>query len=228
MKKKPVRKRLYRKPRLKRAKADWYVEPRFATELLIAAEGFRGRTWDPACGIGHCSDALRADVAPIGGREVISTDKVDRGYKHLTAVVDFLQPNLIASAQRIQNIVCNPPFKRAEILDWIRAAREIAEQKVALFLPIDFLASESRYLFFKSWPFNRVWVMSSRPSCPPGEPFAAGKVKAKGGTADYAWFVWERGQKPKREVRWLILPEALERERERAARRADEKIREAA
>jgi hypothetical protein len=217
--KSPNRKKLYSKPRLKRAKNDWYIEPRSATRLLLKAEGIAGKTWDPWCGIGHCAEELRASLRPRGF-EVVATDIVDRGYEHLTAVVDFGQPNLIASAGGICNIIGNPPFKRDQIQDFVRRAREIATDKIALFLPLKFLASESRYLFFKSWPFTRCWVMSSRPSCPPGALFVAGKIKAEGGSEDYAWFVWERGSRITRKVCWLIDEDALADQHRRAAERA--------
>lgn len=217
---KSKKKRLYKAPKIKRAKHDFYVEEAFAADLLFAHERFKGPIADPACGSGTIPQAAKR----AGYDQVIATDKVDRGYQFSDGVVDFLQPNVIYTATKIGSIVCNLPYKRGEILDWIRRCREIAFDKVALLLPLPFLASEGRHLFYKSWPPVRVLVLSSRPSCAPGDLLLQGKVIQDGGTEDYAWFIWSKTERPRVRgctvVDWLIKPEALEEEKRRAARRA--------
>jgi hypothetical protein len=64
-------------------------------EALIAAEGDRLplRIWDPCCSAGDISTVLQRH-----GREVVSTDLIDRGYGQGGA--DFLlQRNALASAR---------------------------------------------------------------------------------------------------------------------------------
>ena len=56
---------------------DFYATPHECTEALIAAEGDRlpAQVWDPCCGAGDISMVLQRH-----GREVVSTDLIDRGY----------------------------------------------------------------------------------------------------------------------------------------------------
>lgn len=225
-KRKKVRKPLYEAPQLERVEDDFYVEERWATDLMLAAEPF-GRALrkeaepviaDPFCGTGNIPEALRA----AGYRNVIATDLHDRGYPHQAGTVDFLQPNFVYQGVTIGSIVSNPPFDKRTILSIIRYCLDMAEDKVALFLPLKFLGSEGRYLFWQSRPPVRVYVLSSRPSCAPGNLLLKGKVKQEGGFADYCWYVWSRHERatggPR--IKFLITPEALAREHARAANRA--------
>ena len=81
---------------------DFYRTPPAATQALLERERdfMPPRIWEPACGDGAMSRVLEAS-----GREVISTDLVDRGYG--VSGRDFrLERELLAPA-----IVTNPPFK---------------------------------------------------------------------------------------------------------------------
>ena len=74
---------------------DFYATPCECTEALIAAEGDRlpPQIWEPCCGTGDISIVLQRH-----GREVVSTDLIDRGYGQGGA--DFLlQRNALASAR---------------------------------------------------------------------------------------------------------------------------------
>lgn len=215
------RKRLYRKKRLKRAGADFYIDPVFATELLLQQERFTGKSWDPCCGIGHVAQTMRA-----AGHQCVATDLHDRGFGDIHNI-DFLEPSIPAFVGA-NNIVCNPPYDRAE--EFIHRALEIARGKVAMILQEKFVFSEGRYLLFaEETPLSRILFFSSRPSMPPGELYQQGKVKAGGGTINYLWMIWDHAQPRVGErwapptAGWLIKPEALERERRRRDRaRANE------
>lgn len=160
---------------------DWYQEPSRCTEQLLSVETFSGNIWDPACGGGNIIKACLAR-----GLDAYGSDIVDRGFG---GVQDFLDP--VFDFVNVDNIICNPPFFRAKgTEDFIRKALTVATRKVAIFTDIKFLAGQARGSgLWADLPPSRAWILSERPSCPPGEYLAAGN-EAKGGTADWVWLVW--------------------------------------
>lgn len=171
---------------------QWYVEPEEATAGLLRVERFVGPVWDPSCGGGN---VLRACAA--AGLQAIGTDIVRRVPADLACSFagthDFLgeaQPpsKTLAAA----DLIFNPPFFKARGTEaFIRKALQVARGKVAVFADVKFLASQRRAtgLFAEHCP-HRVWILAKRPSCPPGVFLAAGN-EAGGGTADWAWLVWD-------------------------------------
>lgn len=101
---------------------------------------------------------------------------------------DFLDLHAVAQT----NIVMNPPFFRAKGAEaFIRHAFKLATGKVAAFVDLKFLAGSSRANgLYAEMPPDRVWMITPRPSCPPGEYLQAGNT-AGGGTADWVWLVWD-------------------------------------
>ena len=102
-----------------REPGDFYVTPHDCTETLIAAEGDRLplQVWDPCCGIGDISIVLQRH-----GREVVSTDLIDRGYGQ--GGLDFLlQVTALARAIETRR------FKRAEA--FLRHVAELGIEYVA-------------------------------------------------------------------------------------------------
>lgn len=57
-------------------------------------------------------------------------------------------------------------------------------------------------------PLRRVWMMTPRPSMPPGHVITAGG-KITGGKMDYCWLVWEAGYEGEAEIKWLRRDGAL-------------------
>jgi hypothetical protein len=166
----------------------FYCEPSWVDERLFDAETFVGTIWDPACGTGCIPRAARAC-----GYHTIATDVVDRGYGHLDdGAADFL-----CSERRVANIVCNPPYSicRPFALHALRLAR----CKVAMIWLARRL-NAARWL--QSTPLARVYLLSPRPSMPPGHVILAGE-KPGGGQQDFAWLVWQRGYIGQPELHWL-------------------------
>lgn len=164
---------------------EWYVEPIAVSDALFCVEKFEGGIWDPACGQGN---VLEAAVAH--GYRVVGSDIVQRGAvsTKLWNVGDFfVEPSLL-----LPNIVTNPPFGRALLAEkFIRHALALRPQKLAVFVDSRFLFGSARAAgLFADMPPARVWIITPRPSCPPGEYLVAGN-KACGGTADYVWLVWD-------------------------------------
>ena len=94
-------------------------------------------------------------------------------------------------------VVFDPSSKDAVVIDPVLDYDPPASQtssasveKVAAFVDIKFLAGGGRANgLYRELPPNRVWIITPRPSCPPGEVLKAGG-KAEGGTADWIWMVW--------------------------------------
>ena len=165
-----------------RAKDEWYVEPIWVTLGLLEHVTFFGGVWDPACGGGNILSAC--DLMDI---ESIGTDIVDRG--KATRLIDFLSYD---GPPLAPNIIMNPPFGKSETAElFIRKALSVAKEKVATFVDQRFLGSSRRAggLFKEHRPL-KVFQITPRPSCPPGDWLEAGG-KPGGGTADYVWIVWD-------------------------------------
>lgn len=166
---------------------DWYVEEQRASEGLFEVERFIGDIYDPACGSGNIIKAARAAGYGAYGSDIVRRTAED----WFTREIDFLDTQIMAGAG--PNIVCNPPFYRgAGTENFIRKALEFSCGKVAIFCSIGFLAGAKRAAgIFADHPPHRIWVVTPRVSCPPGEWLAAGN-KAGGGTDDWVWLVWDQ------------------------------------
>ncbi len=175
---------------------DWYVEPTWCPARLFDVEQFDGKVWDPACGLGRIPAAAIA-----AGMEAIGSDKVLRVTPlpswQWSWPVDFLDGEKLPIAR---NIVSNPPFSLAQA--FVRQALQTVSGKVAMLLPAKFLHSEKRRPWFARTPLARVWILSSRPSMPPGPVIEAG-ISPGGGKADFIWMVWDPRHSGPVEMRWL-------------------------
>lgn len=165
--------------------ADYFPTPAWATQALIDNEKFVGDIWECACGDGAMSEVLIKT-----GQNIISTDLYDRGYGE--AGIDFLQEK-----NKCANIITNPPYNAAE--GFVKIALELAENKFALLLRLAFLEGKNRqHTIFTKHPPARVWVFSERITFYPKDA-----VKKGSGTTAYAWFVWDKSENNKTELKWL-------------------------
>jgi hypothetical protein len=167
---------------------DWYVEPEWCSARLFQIEKFQGEIKDPACGSGRIVKSALA-----AGLEARGTDLIDRGFG--LANVDFLETN-----SRAANIVSNPPFGIAEA--FVAHALELAERKVAILLPANWVQGQKRSRWLRTTPLYRVYFICPRPSMPPGHVIAEGG-KPGNGTTDYCWMVWLRGFEGAPSLHWL-------------------------
>ena len=179
----------------------FYIEPEWCSRRLFEVERFDGVIKDPACGIGRITDAARA-----AGYRVIATDLVDRGYLQFVDAEDFLR-----SECRVDNVITNPPYHICRA--FAEHALKLARRKVAMI----WLA---RRLNAARWLVNtqlaRVYLMSPRPSMPPGHVILAGEEPG-GGTQDFVWLVFSRGHRGSPELRWLHRDDDRGGRRESAA-----------
>lgn len=172
----------------------WYVEPISATTFLLDREKVRGPVWDPCCGMGNvvkaCLDA---------GVEAWGTDLVERGcvrgYPWWNAVVDFLAWPAPVPLGHTRTIVMNPPYGRAKLAEaFIRHALTLDVEMVCAFVNAKFIWGEKRASgLYRDHPPARVYPISPRPSCPPGQYLLDGG-KAEGGVENFAWIVWRAGR----------------------------------
>jgi hypothetical protein len=165
---------------------EHYVEPEWCSERLFAVEEFVGAVWDPACGFGRIPRA-----AAKAGLPTHASDLMDRGYGYQC---DFLK-----SGTQQPNIVTNPPFNIAR--EFALRALKLASRKVAIIFPTARL-NAARWL--DETPLVQVWLLTPRPSMPPGHIIAAG-AKAQGGKMDFCWLVFDRRHPDggRREIGWL-------------------------
>ncbi len=168
---------------------EHYCEPFWCSERLFAEDKFEGAVWDPCCGFGRIPDsAIKAGLPAMG------TDIVDRGYQEFEGVQDFLTSH----SDNIPNIVCNPPFNiAARFAEHALALNGV--QKVAMIFPTARLNAAH---WLRGTPLARVWLMTPRPSMPPGHVLAAGE-KPGGGKMDFCWLVWTKGRIGPADLRWL-------------------------
>lgn len=168
---------------------EHYVEPSWCSARLFQEEHFEGAIYDPCCGFGTIVySALNAGYPAYG------SDLVDRGkYDSSRTPHDFLT----VADERHDNIVCNPPFNIAQ--EFGEHALRVARRKVALIFPTARL-NAAHWLHDK--PLSCVWLMTPRPSMPPGHTILAGQ-KPGGGKMDYCWLVFDKSHVGTPEVRWL-------------------------
>jgi hypothetical protein len=170
-----------------REKYDHYVEPRWVSERLFDAEYFVGEIIGPACGFGNIVEAARAHGYSASGRDI-----VDRGYSG-TIVQDFM-----SCTDHLDNIVCNIPFDIAP--EFTQHALKLIRYKLAFIFPVARLYAAHRWL--EKMPLARIWLLTSRPSMPPGRLIAAGR-RPGGGKMDYCWLIFSIGHVGMPELRWL-------------------------
>jgi hypothetical protein len=173
-----------------REKHDYYATEPKAVRMLLEIEHFEGKIWECACGEGHLSEEMKRL-----GREVYSTDIVDRNYPD--RIMDFLG---IENNEQVDfNIITNPPYRYAN--EFISKALSIMPRgkKLALFLPIRYLEGKQRKAIFKLMPPKVVYVSSSRIKCAMNGDFN----KMTGSAVSYAWFVWEKGHSGDTTLKWF-------------------------
>lgn len=178
---------------------EHYVEPEWCSRRLFEEEEFpNGVIHDPCCGFGTIPLAARG-----AGMIATGNDLVNRGWDRELSPHDFLSPEsflfhrLSAKPYIYQNIVCNPPFNIAD--KFAARALAIAEYKVAMIFPTARLNAAH---WLKGTPLKTVWLMTPRPSMPPGHVIARGE-KPGGGKMDYCWLVWEANFAGTPELKWL-------------------------
>ena len=165
---------------------DFYVEPAWCSERLFAFEPFAGLIWDPAAGSGTIPRAARA-----AGLSNFATDIVDHG---CGPHQDFL---IAPAPAEVFNVVTNPPFRLARA--FVERALTLGAVKTAIIFPTARL-NAARWL--KPLPLAKIYLLTPRPSMPPGEVIARGG-KPGGGKTDFCWLLLDRTHSGSPTMWWL-------------------------
>jgi hypothetical protein len=174
-----------------------YVEPSWCSERLFEVEKFAPVIVDPACGWGTILRSAQA----TGAYRVIGSDIVDRRKHRLKnfTTLDFLKASersMLRQRGATISIVSNPPFDHVE--EFCREACRIADKVAMIML--------TRRLNAAHWlgdlPLKTVYLLSPRPSMPPGRWIEAGN-KPGGGTQDFCWIVFSKRHKGPSQLQWL-------------------------
>ena len=183
--------------RLRHPDGDFYAtEPSAALDIMRIEPDIR-HIWEPACGEGHLAkEFLRC------GELAHATDIVDRGYVRQEGTMDFLRYDGRFGNPFVGDIVTNPPYDLA--LPFVLKALEVVakEQFVAMFLPLTFMETHTRYnALFSAKPPVRVWAYVKRRHCALNGDFTKyghNNMKA------YAWYVWQKGNyRSGTQLRWI-------------------------
>lgn len=172
---------------------EHYVEPFWCSERLFAEEKFQGPVWDPCCGFG------RIPLAAVGaGLSAVATDVVDRGYRDQVCKINFLKTRGPPGGAESFDIVSNPPFKLMRYFA-LHALALKGARKVAMIAPTRRL-NAARWL--EETPLARIWLLTPRPSMPPGHTITAGENPGNG-ISEFCWLVWTPGRIGPADMRWL-------------------------
>ena len=183
-----------------------YPEPLWCSQRLFDVEDFGPEgslILDPACGWGNILNAARAKHFRIAGFDIVDRYKLNPGrfYKH-----DFLNGAKLPTASHVMSIACNPPFDHVQA--FCERACNIAQYKVAMIMLLRRIPAAH---WLDQLPLETIYMLTPRPSMPPGEWIEAGN-KPGGGTQDFVWLLFNCEQKPRRypRVRWLHRDESRE------------------
>ena len=169
-----------------RSVGDFYPTPSFVLDPILEKEIFNGSILEPCCGEGHISKRLIEK-----GYNVTSRDLFDRGYGETG--IDFL---FMPQHKTFDNIITNPPYNLA--MEFAEASINVAKEKVAMLMKINFLEGVKRKEFLKKSPLKTVWIFSKRQTLT--RPDWEGKNK---GFITYAWFVWDNNYDGKPTIDWI-------------------------
>lgn len=176
---------------------DFWATPPQATEALLNMEDFSSTILEPACGDGSMSEVL---CEKYKEPYVISMDIVDRGYSKQRETMNFLE---MPDVWFYNNVITNPPFNLAEEFIW--KALEVATEKVAMLLKLEFLQAIGRYDLFKGTPLKKVLIFSYR------VPFRQSGYEEPITNQRHAWYIWEHGHEGLAEIDFIKKPEKLNR-----------------
>jgi len=173
-----------------REQDDFYSTDPDAIEVLFKHVSFSDKIWECACGNGALSKRMEKL-----GKQVKSTDLVDRGYG--VGGVNFLSQTEPFDG----DIITNPPYKY--VTEFVLKAIELTQDKVAMFLKLTTLEGRERYeKIFKPYPPKDVYVFINRMMC-----FKSDAETAKSSAVCFAWFIWQKGYNGLPTIHWISTKE---------------------
>lgn len=167
---------------------NFYATHPSVTQDILRQEQFYSKILEPFCGTGTMAEVIRQN-----GYEVEAYDILDRGYG---GICDFMS---LSVQKGEQDIITNPPYDE-RLNDYILKCLNVANTKVALLLPLNYLSGEHRAQdIFLRFPPSRVYVYTGRILVGKNGDFS----QVLGNKVNYSWYIWEKGYKGVTELRWL-------------------------
>lgn len=178
----------------KRNKNDYYQTPYSMTKQLLEVENFEGKILEPSCGAGAIVKVLRDHKKSVDYCDLNNDFSLTGIFKDFK---DFINDDF----DRYDNIITNPPFSLAK--EFILKAKQIANNKIAMLLPLNYLHGVARYNeIYKdtTFPLKAVYVF-----CRYGllEDTIREDGTYKAGMMVYAWYIWDKSYKGEPVIRWL-------------------------
>jgi len=166
-----------------REQHEHYVEPEWCSRRLFEVEDFdrSGVMLDPCCGFGRIPTAA-----------MLAGDIVDRGFDQIDRIGNFFD-----DVPQVASVVCNPPFDQFK--KFALRSLQVATSKVAMIWLVRTLPA-ARWL--QDTPLARIWLLTPRPSMPPGHVITRGD-KPGGGKQDFCWLVWDKNHEDGPAIGWL-------------------------
>ena len=165
----------------KRKKSDFYETPYSLTCQLLLVEKLNGSILEPATGNGAIAKMLK---------------KLGYRYTEYDIEKDFLK-----ETKKYDTIITNPPYSLS--FDFIKKAKEVANKKIILLLPLSYLHGKKRFDNIwndKNFPLSKIYVFTRYPML--GEKLRTdGKYNT--GMMVYAWYVWEKGYFGEPVIKWI-------------------------
>jgi hypothetical protein len=179
-----------------RVPRDAYPSPSWVIEALAEHVELYGlRVWEPACGAGQMSRALKA-----AGAAVYSTDVC--GYRNAKRL-DFLKAQVPSAP--FDALITNPPWgERMKLAErFIEAGLKHIDKTglLALLLPTDFDNAKTRLRFFRDESrFTSKIVLTTRPIW-----FERTDGRRPAPRSNVAWFVWRGGNRRAATIRYSTI-----------------------
>ena len=164
---------------------DFYPTPKYVIEALLDNETFEGMIWEPTVGKGNIVDTLK----DYGYKNLFASDIKDYGYTG-TQIIDFLNPMAKNYPHAPANIITNPPYSLSKI--FMEHGVGVVTGKIALLLPIRYLAGKNRYKFYKINPPKKVIII-------PNKIDFLGKGNP---VMEFAWYIWQKEYIGKPTITW--------------------------
>ncbi|MGI7118401.1 hypothetical protein ACNGEM_07360 [Campylobacter coli] len=176
----------------KRNKNDYYQTPYTMTKHLLEIENFEGSILEPSCGAGAIVKILRDYNKSVDYCDLNNDFSLTGIFKDFK---DFINDDF----KKYDNIVTNPPFSLAK--EFILKAKQIANNKIAMLLPLNYLHGVSRYNEIckdTDFPLKTVYVF-----CRYGllEDTIREDGTYKAGMMVYAWYIWDKSYKEEPVIR---------------------------
>ena len=167
---------------------DLYCTNPLALDMLLNEETFNNNIWECCNGLSHLSNRLKEKGYKVRKSDIIR-------YSYDTEIIDFLQ----CKERWNGDIITNPPYKDAQ--KFIEKAIQVINDgnRIAMYLKINFLATQRRKKLFQDYPPKTIYVMCKRYSCAKNGDFET----YNNGAVDYCWIIWEKGYKGITQIKWI-------------------------